>query len=89
MGNQLAGQLIPHKSVLSGLVVRVWRLHHPFVEEKQEQAAAAAAAEEEGHDEVVIVLRYVLVRGLEEVSQSVSQLTVSQSLHTPCLLPEQ
>ena len=66
MGNQQQGggggglgQFIPHKSALSTLVVKVWRLQHPY------SSAAAEGEEEEGgeelegrDDEVVIVLRY-------------------------------
>lgn len=50
MGNQQlhAAGLVPHKSLFSTLVVKVWRVPH-FYNESAEQ--------EEGGEEVVIVLR--------------------------------
>lgn len=58
MGNQQQGgggglgQFIPHKSALSTLVVKVWRVQHPYSSAEEE------GGEGEGGEEVVIVLRY-------------------------------
>lgn len=70
MGNQQQGgagggglgQFIPHKSALSTLVVKVWRLQHPYSSAEAEEEEEGGEELEGRDDEVVIVLRYGTVR---------------------------
>ncbi len=62
MGNQQGaglGQLIPHKSLMSTQVVKVWRLPHPHPHPANSSSEAGEAEAEEGQEEVVVMLRCV------------------------------